>query len=263
MTKVAVFIDFENIRYGLLNTFGAEPDFKQIVDKANQFGRPYLIKAYADFSEHPSDITRQLSIHGIEAINVPVKKSVITKGGNISERIKNSADMALVLDMMIEAYNNQNDSDTTFMLVSGDADFVRVIAQIRNTFHHNIVVCGLPDAISNDLAQAVDGNVILYDVPEIEPTDTKELKTAIVDMVAIGPSPLRYWSLRIIDSWSQDPRQNIKGSAKEKRDAIGELVDEGVLEKYSHTDENNGKQVMATTLNREKAEELGYIAAKA
>ena len=133
--EVAVFIDLENLRYGLLNHYGMEPDFRQIVDKAQKYGRPTMMRAYADFSEHPSEITRQLSMCGIEAINIPVKRSLVTKGGQQMERVKNAADMALALDMMVEAFDaDTGEKEKVFLMVSGDADYMRLVTQVRNRF---------------------------------------------------------------------------------------------------------------------------------
>ena len=225
--EVAVFIDLENLRYGLLNHYGMEPDFRQIVDKAQKYGRPTMMRAYADFSEHPSEITRQLSMCGIEAINIPVKRSLVTKGGQQMERVKNAADMALALDMMVEAFDaDTGEKEKVFLMVSGDADYMRLVTQVRNRFGQRVVICSVPESVSNDLVAAAGNETDHYETPEVESVDPEELKTAIVSMVQRGPAPLHYWSLRIIDSWCQDPRQAIPGTAKEKRDAIGELCDE-------------------------------------
>ena len=51
--EVAVFIDLENLRYSLLNLYGQEPSFIAIVEKAKTYGRPSVMRAYADFAEHP------------------------------------------------------------------------------------------------------------------------------------------------------------------------------------------------------------------
>lgn len=101
--EVAMFIDLENLRYGLLNNYGQEPDFAYLVEKAKKYGRPSIMRAYADFTEHPQEITRRLQIAGIESINIPVKRSTYSQGGKQIERIKNAADMVLALDAMIEA----------------------------------------------------------------------------------------------------------------------------------------------------------------
>jgi len=82
--EVAVFIDFENLRYGLLNNYGQEPNIMALVEKAKKYGRPSVMRAYADFTEHPPEITRRLQVAGVEAINIPVKRSTRSKGGRQS-----------------------------------------------------------------------------------------------------------------------------------------------------------------------------------
>lgn len=258
--EVAVFIDLENLRYGLLNHYGMEPDFRQIVDKAQKYGRPTMMRAYADFSEHPSEITRQLSMCGIEAINIPVKRSLVTKGGQQIERVKNAADMALSLDMMVEAFDaDTSGKEKVFLMVSGDADYMRLVTQVKNRFGQRVIICSVPESVSNDLVAAAGNETDYYETPEVESVDPDTLKAAIVAMVQRGPAPLHYWSLRIIDSWCQDPRQAIPGTAKEKRDAIGDLCDEGVLYRQPFHDERSGRQVSEALLDEERAMELGYL----
>lgn len=104
-SEVAVFIDLENLRYSLLNNHGMEPDFQAIVEKAKKYGRPSKMRAYADFSEHPPGINRQLQIAGIEAINIPVKRTSVKRGQSQEIRVKNAADMVLALDAIVEAFD--------------------------------------------------------------------------------------------------------------------------------------------------------------
>ena len=85
------------------------------------------------------------------------------------------------------------------------------------------------------------------------------LKSEIVTMVKRGPFPLRYWSMRIIDEWCQDGRQNIPGTAKERRDAITALKEEGVLVQKERQDEKMGRTVTETTLDEAQARTLGYL----
>ncbi len=88
--------------------------------------------------------------------------------------------------------------------------------------------------------------------------DKIELKKAIVAMVKKGPSPLDFWTLKIIDQWIQDPRQKIPGIAKERRDSIGELVQEGVLVQKEINHPKRGP-IKETTLDTAKATQLGYL----
>ena len=80
--EVAVFVDLENLRYSMLNLYGLEPDFNGLIEKVRTYGRPSVMRAYADFSEHPDSLRRQLQIVGIEAINVPVKQISRPRGAD-------------------------------------------------------------------------------------------------------------------------------------------------------------------------------------
>ncbi len=259
--EVAVFIDFENLRYGLLNHYGIEPDFQAVVEKARKYGRPTVMRAYADFTEHPSGMNRQLEIAGIEAINIPVKRVSIQRGETTIERVKNAADMCLALDALLEAVDAHSQSKSkVFLIVTGDRDYVRLITQIRNRFGQRVVVAGVPGSISNDLVIAVgEENNDPIEVPEISPVDTHELKIAIIGMIHRGPAPLAYLSMRLIDQWCQDARQKLPGTAKERRDALSDLKSEGVLSLQERKDEKTGRTVTEVVLNEETAVGLSYL----
>ena len=258
--EVAVFIDLENLRYGLLNQYGIEPDFNKIVEKARAYGRLTMMRAYADFSEHPPEISRQLTVAGIEAINIPVKRTHVHSGGVQVERVKNAADMVLAMDMLVEAFDaDVSHKSKVFIMVTGDSDYVKLVTQVKNRFGHRVIISGVPNTVSNDLVVAAGNEADYYDAPAIESVDMEDLKRAIVEMVQRGPSPLQYWSLKIIDSWCQDVRQGIPGIAREKRDAIGELCDDGVLYRQPMFDERSGRQVIEALLDEEKAQEMGYL----
>src|SRR5256885_17224866 len=51
--EVALFIDFENIRYSMLNNYGQEPDPHKMIANARKYGTVPEPFAYADFSKHP------------------------------------------------------------------------------------------------------------------------------------------------------------------------------------------------------------------
>ena len=52
-SEVAAFVDFENIRYSSINSFGREPDPLAWRDKALKYGLMAVARAYADFDQHP------------------------------------------------------------------------------------------------------------------------------------------------------------------------------------------------------------------
>ncbi|HEV3234066.1 MAG TPA: NYN domain-containing protein [Candidatus Dormibacteraeota bacterium] len=146
--KVALFIDFDNIRIGIRQHFGGELHPQKLMNKASKYGRVVTARAYADFTGHPKEFQdRLLFAAGIEPIHAPSKIS----GG----RRQSSADMHMVIDMFLEAIDNQ-DVDT-FVLMTGDADFVRMVATLRRRFGRKVIVSGVQStSTSLDLMNAAD-----------------------------------------------------------------------------------------------------------
>jgi uncharacterized LabA/DUF88 family protein len=253
-----VFIDFENLRYSLLNKHAVEPDLEHIVTKAKGYGRPSVMRAYADFSEHPAELMRGLAVVGIEAINVPVKRTTHRSGGREVERVKNAADMHLALDAVIQAVEaDASGKHKVFLLVAGDGDYVKLVTLLRNRFGQRVVVAGVPGSVSGDLSRAAD-EVDLVGVPQAAAVDRADLRRRIVAMVQRGPNPLRYWTFRTIDQWVQDPRQAMPGTPGDRRDAIRALLEAGVLTQQTAHDPINGQVTMAV-LDADAARREGYL----
>jgi len=66
-SEVAAFVDFENIRYSSINSFGREPDPLAWRDKALKYGLMAVARAYADFDQHPPPVRTRLDVAGVEA----------------------------------------------------------------------------------------------------------------------------------------------------------------------------------------------------
>lgn len=147
--EVGLFIDFENIRYGMLNNFGQEPDPQLLMDKARKYGPVAVAYAYADFTQHPSGYRRKLEVAGITPRDVPRRSPDVVH--------KSSADMAMLMDIIDCLLDRPNVS--TLVLMSGDSDFIRVTVRARNRFGRQIVICGVPGSVSSDLIESAD----LYD----------------------------------------------------------------------------------------------------
>jgi uncharacterized LabA/DUF88 family protein len=152
--KVALFVDFDNIRIGIRQHFSspqrnAEIHPGKLMSKASNYGRVVSAKAYADFTGHPKEFQDKLLFAaGIEPIHAPSKIS----GG----RRQSSADMHMVIDMFLEAIDHE-DIDT-FVLMTGDADFVRMVATLRRRFGRRVIISGVQStSTSLDLMNAADG----------------------------------------------------------------------------------------------------------
>lgn len=147
--EVGLFIDFENIRYGMLNNLGVEPDPQLLMEKARKYGPVAVAYAYADFTQHPSMYRRKLEVAGITPRDVPRRSPDVVH--------KSSADMAMLMDiidcLLDRPYVN------TLVLMTGDSDFIRVTARARHRFGKQVVICGIPGSVSVDLIESAD----LYD----------------------------------------------------------------------------------------------------
>ena len=63
-SEVAAFVDFENIRYSTINSFGREPDPMAWRDKTLRYGLMAVARAYADFDQHPPAVRTRLDVAG-------------------------------------------------------------------------------------------------------------------------------------------------------------------------------------------------------
>src|SRR5919202_1448037 len=160
---VALFIDFENVRYGLKNTFGMEPDPQKLMEKARKYGPVALATAYADFTEHPEFYRRKLEVAGISPRDIPRRSPDVAH--------KSSSDMAMLLDIIDCLLDRP--SVTTLIMMTGDSDFIRAVTRARYRFNKRVVIAGVPGCVSNDLIAAADVNDPIFDeswIPVNKPT---------------------------------------------------------------------------------------------
>ncbi|MGE5619030.1 MAG: NYN domain-containing protein [Sphingomonadaceae bacterium] len=158
---VALYIDWENIKYSLLNKENRLPNAIAIKDAAAKYGRVVAAKAYANWQEgqHLRD-PNDLYSAGIEPIYVP---TVILGFGDSSDgapRRKNSIDVKLAVDCVDASLSNPNIS--TFVLVTGDGDFVHLINTLRLR-GKRVVVIGTSWSTSWQLTSSAD-HFLAYDV---------------------------------------------------------------------------------------------------
>ncbi len=151
--EVALFIDFENVRYGLKNTFGLEPEPQKLMEKARAYGPVALANAYADFTEHPEFYRRKLEVAGISPRDIPRRSPDVQH--------KSSSDMAMLLDIIDCLLDRP--TVTTLILMTGDSDFIRAVARARYRFNKKVVVAGVPGCVSQDLIAAADINDPIYE----------------------------------------------------------------------------------------------------
>jgi len=148
---VAVFIDFENVYVSVRDKLDANPNFEIIMDRCNELGRVILARAYADWYRYPR-ITSALYANNIEPMYVPTYY-YDKDAGRTGRPIKNSVDMNLCIDAMRTLFTVPNIS--TFVLVTGDRDFIPLVNSIRQQ-GKDVIIIGVGGAASSHLAQSAD-----------------------------------------------------------------------------------------------------------
>lgn len=158
---VALYIDWENIKYSLLNKENRLPNAMAIKEAAAKYGRVVAAKAYANWQEgqHLRD-PNDLYSAGIEPIYVPTVILGFGDSPDGAPRRKNSIDVKLAVDCVDASLSNPNIA--TFVLVTGDGDFVHLINTLRLR-GKRVVVIGTSWSTSWQLTSSAD-HFLAYDV---------------------------------------------------------------------------------------------------
>jgi NYN domain/OST-HTH/LOTUS domain len=144
--RIALFIDFENLvtRTGLdPDTFDLQPALDVLLEK----GKVVFRRAYADWTRF-AEATKRLHDHGVELVDVPPS----TRAG------KNGADVRLVVDALELAYLREHID--TFVIASGDSDFVPLAAKLREN-DRTVIGMAVKESTSPLFVKACDEFVYL------------------------------------------------------------------------------------------------------
>lgn len=147
---VAIFLDFENVYISVRQVYKQNPNFEIIMEKAEEYGRVIISRAYADWYRYQR-ITNALYANGIEPVYVPTY--YYGQNPARSGAIKNSVDIHMVIDAMRTLYTHDNID--TYVFVTGDRDFIPLMNAIRQ-FGKECIVIGVAEAASSHLAQSAD-----------------------------------------------------------------------------------------------------------
>lgn len=148
--QVALFIDFENLVYGLHETFGTnfadEVEPELLFQLAEEYGQVVLANAYADWrfreiNQFQTDLYRL----GIDLIHVFAKRQ--------ANRYKNAVDVKMAVDAIETVWTLPHVD--TFVIVSGDRDFIHVLKTLRR-YGKTVVGVSPAMAVSNDFAALCD-----------------------------------------------------------------------------------------------------------
>ena len=167
---VALFIDWENFKISLA-AGNRTPNLSSLKEEVANQGRVVVAKAYADWVTRAPELRGasqfindppSLYAAGIEPVFVPTRipsTQASTANGMRTYRVKNSVDVKMTADCIECAHSYPNIG--TFVLVSGDSDFLHVVNALR-TMGKQVVIIGVSWSTSRRLADQVD-SLVLYD----------------------------------------------------------------------------------------------------
>jgi uncharacterized protein (TIGR00288 family) len=128
-TRIAVFIDFDNVEIGVKNTIGGQFDIGLVLEAIKERGEIVTKVAYSDW-KRASDHSRLLTQHAIRMV-----QRNVTPGGD-----KNGADITMALDALEMAFTH--DHINAFVIVGGDSDFISLVEKLKQYGRQVIVVGG-------------------------------------------------------------------------------------------------------------------------
>ena len=240
--ELAVFVDFENIRYSTINSYGREPDPLAWRDKALKYGLMSVARAYADFDQQPPQMRTRLDVAGFELHHYPAKRTSDITG---REKIASRSDLNLVIDIINTALVRPDIN--TFLLFTGDKDFIRLVTTLRNRLGKRVVICGVPGSVSPDLVIAAG------EEDPVEVTQSADVDMAVIQAINTyieqlheGFVPTQSHMSRTL--WRFLDRTLLPSEHIEAK--VMEFLRKGVLSKRQ-TINGQGQELVTTELNYE------------
>ena len=128
-SRIAVFIDFDNVEIGVKNTIGGPFDIGLVLEAIKERGEIVTKIAYSDW-KRSGDYSRLMTQHAIRMV-----QRNVTPGGD-----KNGADITMALDALELAFTH--DHINTFVIVGGDSDFISLVEKLKQYGRTVLVVGG-------------------------------------------------------------------------------------------------------------------------
>jgi uncharacterized protein (TIGR00288 family) len=128
-SRIAVFIDFDNVEIGVKNTIGGQFDIGVVLEAIKERGEIVTKVAYSDW-KRAGDYSRVLAQHAIRMV-----QRTMTPGGD-----KNGADITMALDALELAFTHSHIN--TFVIVGGDSDFISLVEKLKQYGRKVLVVGG-------------------------------------------------------------------------------------------------------------------------
>ncbi|MCP4229128.1 MAG: NYN domain-containing protein [bacterium] len=242
---VGVFIDYEYLHISLERVYGFVLDADVVIEgirgKVKDSGKIILEKAYAPWSNFINGLT-ELSKKRVETVNISskrVEKTNVTDGRRCTI-IQNNADIYIAWDIAQIIYSKTNIN--TFVLVSGDGDFVEVVKRVQQN-GNKVIVMGFENNTSDLLRGQADEFVPLDDLAKI---NEELILTRIIDLSLDLELKLDYIGFKLLVDIMEREDPNTK-----YREYLQRAIDDGVFTTEHRPEPGSVKgEVFALIINR-------------
>lgn len=174
MKIIALFIDYENVHYGLVNQYRFKPEPSNLINliltEVSKDGNILIKRAYADWEKPEfNGVQAALKKTGVEPAYALSKKT--QHAGGKETTWKDSADAVLLLDALQTVFE-RNDIEE-FVIVTGDRAALDLVHRLTSR-GKKVKICALESALAQELSDSVGGEVISIEkLLGIEPVATK------------------------------------------------------------------------------------------
>lgn len=253
---IALFIDYENVHYGLVNQYNFKPEVGRltslILAEVAKEGNILIKKAYADWEKPEFDgVQASLKKAGIEPAYTLSKK---TKKSGVQATWKDSADAVLLLDALQTVFE-RTDIDQ-FVIVTGDRAALDLVHRLTSR-GKRVKICALESALAVELTDAVGPEhvISIEGLLGIEPAGLPRF--SIGSPVASAGTDWTTIIRQFADLESRLPFVGLK-LARDKygfgQDVINQGIELGVFARYSVP--NPGQRYPTTALKLDASCEL-------
>jgi hypothetical protein len=246
--RVAVFIDYENIRRSIEHHFDPVPAPQVVAEKlwetASKFGHVLLANVYADWSIHGTE-PREFRRRQIEP------RLVLTK-----ENGDDRTDITMSLDALETLYDDPEIE--VYVIASGDSDFHDLMQRLRRR-GKRIVVTGVRSDTGRELMRGADRFLPLEEVMGIRPSRPSEPViwegydwTGFVRLIRDLDRKLNFVGLRYVATKVLNPHNCGLSDRGQKQELLNRAIDSEIIIPYQVENiEEGGEPVSACRLNEE------------
>lgn len=146
MTRIAIFVDVQNIYYTTRDTYGRSFDYRRFWDRISTQGEIVSANAYAISRDDPRQQKFQDALRHI-GFEVKLKPFIQRHDGSA----KGDWDVGITIDVMAIAPEVD-----TVILLSGDGDFDMLLTKISKDYGVLTEVYGVPNLTAGSLINAAN-----------------------------------------------------------------------------------------------------------